>query len=239
MPHSRWLARCHVISSICRDGCSNHMVSLSRPSIFPFSLLVHSFFYGLFQAIRRHFQIASNQTETKCCITASAWACNRQDSPRLFFCPLSCMPFSLIVFPVASPLSPNTCCPCCISSWGSQSFVRPRCQLTKCEGQPSLRELKGVFPPSWRLKLFYCICSRWLQATLPGPVPIAFRHLLLCLIKESAGVCCHASSLHTLTAASLCLLCSKVLQSPFRCSSPYLFKYACRWQFLCPIRKRL
>ncbi len=140
---------------------------------------------------------------------------------------------------MASPLSPNTCCPSCISSWGSLSFVRPRCQLTNCEGQPSLRELRGAFPPSWQLKLFYCICSRWLQATLPGLVPIAFRHLLLCLIKEPAGVCCHASSLYTRTLASLCLLRFKVLQSPFRCSSPCLFKYACRWRFLCPIRKQI
>lgn len=54
-------------------------------------------FFLLFQAIRRHFQIASNQTETKCCITASAWACNRQDSPRLFFCPFipACLSLSL------------------------------------------------------------------------------------------------------------------------------------------------
>lgn len=132
----------------------------------------------------------------------------------LFFC----FPFSLsLSFPVVSPLSLNTCCRSCISSWGSQSFVRPRCQLTKCEGQPSLRELREAFPTSWQLKLFYCIYSQWLQATLPGLAPIAFRHLFLCLIKESAGVCCYASSLCTHTAASLCFLCFKVQSHPFAC----------------------
>ncbi len=160
----------------------------------------------------------------------------RPDSARLFLCLSAC--FSLC-FPKASPLSRNTCCPPRVSSSGSQSFVRTRCQLTKCEGHPSLRELRGAFPSSWQLKLFYCICSWWLQATLLGPVPIAFRHLLLCLIKESAGVCCHASSLYMHTAASLCLLCFMAFQSTFRCSSPLLFQYAFRWQFLCPIRKRI
>ena len=37
---SQRLDHCHVILSLCRDGRSNHMVSLSRPSIFPFSLLM-------------------------------------------------------------------------------------------------------------------------------------------------------------------------------------------------------
>lgn len=36
-------------------------------------------FFGLFQAIGRHFQPANDQTDTHCCITANAWAFNRPD----------------------------------------------------------------------------------------------------------------------------------------------------------------
>lgn len=98
------------------------------------------------------------------------------------------------------------------------------CQPTKCEGQLSMTELREAFLPSWLLRLFYCICSQWLQATLTGPAPVAFRHILLCLIKESAGVCCHASSLCTHTPSHLCacnaLRCKVVVPlgvHPFAC----------------------
>lgn len=49
--------------------------------------------------------------------------------------------------------------------------------LTNCESQLSMTELRGAVSPS--LQQIYCIHAKWLQANFPGPVPIAFRHLLL------------------------------------------------------------
>lgn len=71
---------------------------------------VCALFFGLFQAIRRHFQPANDQTDTNCCITANAWAFNRPDPSTPFFCFPAYLSLSLC-FPVASLLSPNTCYP--------------------------------------------------------------------------------------------------------------------------------
>lgn len=204
MPHSQRLAHCHVISSVCRDGRSNHMVSLSL-SIHLSIFFAHATTFGLFQAIRRHFLAASDQTDTNCCITASAWACNRPDSPRLFFYFTACLSL-LLCFPVASRLSPNTCCPLLCFLLRESAFCPTQVPANKV-WRPAINERahRTAFPPSWQLRetvstvsalngsrppflgslplpsgIYSCAWSKSLQAFVVMPVHYACTPLHLC-----------------------------------------------------------
>lgn len=114
--------------------------------------------------------------------------------------------------------------------WDTGLFVQSGCQLTKCEGQASLWELRGVFPPSWQLRLLYCIYSETLQASLPGPAPLpSGTHSCVWSKSRQPFIVVPAHSVRTLPAP----LCQPGLkaqsQSPRWCLSGFLFKYACKW----------
>lgn len=189
-------------------------------------------FFGLFQAIGRHFQPANDQTDTHCCITANAWAFNRPDLQNyssvflhafLSHCVSQWLP-SLApthAIPLYFILRESIFCQTQVPAnkmW--MPVINERAQRSGSRNCSTVSALDGSRPP------------------FLGPFPLP-PGIYSCAWSKSlqAGVCCHASILHMHMAASLCLLCFKVLQNPFRFPSPCLFKYAWRWQFLCPIRK--
>lgn len=127
-------------------------------------------------------------THSRCCIAANARAINRKNfSTRLVFCSvlLSLSSCLLLAFPLGSNTgSQPTPLPPPDFPLRVRIFCQTRLPANKT-WKPVIEKKEVGLPPS--RKQPYCICSPWLRATFPRPVPVASRHLLLCLIKESAG----------------------------------------------------
>lgn len=167
----------------------------AHPS-FPFSLFIDSLlvYFNILGDI--FHQPTTKQTQ----MSVSVPILERvSDPPRAFFCFTASLPCYCV-----SPLGRNTCFPSAFPPKGLCLLSNPG-GSTQSEGQPSVRThreglarscqrlgstvsaVDGSRPPSWA-------CSHCLQASTPV------------LIKESAGVCCHASSLYVLSTTSMLLL---------------------------------
>lgn len=138
-------------------------------------------------------------------------------------------------------LAPTHAVPSCVSSWGSRSFVQPRCQLTKCEGQPSLRESTEQ-PSLWAGSWDYSTVSALYGSRPP----------FLGLLPLPSGIysCAWSKSLQAFVVMPV-----HYARTPLHLSACYGFRcsvkvplgvqqFACLNMpvgdgFLCPIRKRI